>query len=100
MRFRIIRAALQRLTKSILGFAVSSLAHQKNTIIVVALGKIRVDSDSCPVLGLSPVGTASARIKGDQVRVSLGELGVLLHSFLMFGDGAIHLPGVLQIHSL
>src|SRR5215467_3201700 len=99
MRFCIVGAALQRLAKSIFSFAVSLLANQKNAVIVVALRKVRVDSDGGPILCLSFVGAASAGIKRDQVRVRLREFRVLLHSLLMLSDGAIQLPCVLKIDS-
>ena|SRR5437773_7961555 len=100
MSFRIVRAGLQSLAKCTLSVAVSLLAYQKNTIIVVTLWKVRIDFDRGLIRVLGFVASPGPGIKRNQVCVRLSEPRILLHSLLMFGDGAVDLAQVLQLYPL
>src|SRR5205085_8514749 len=98
MSFRVVRAALQSFTECSLCFAVSFLAYQKNSKIVVTLWKVRIDLNGGLILVLGLLAQADPGIERNQVRVRLSEPRILLHCLLMLGYGAIDLACVLHLY--
>src|SRR5262245_11485693 len=80
MSFRIVRAAFESFAKGGLGFAVSLLTHQKNTIIIMTLWQVRIDFESHLILALGLVAAPGPGIERNQIGVRLCKPWILLDS--------------------
>src|SRR4051794_31470154 len=86
MGFRVLRTALQSFAERRLGLAESLLTHEKDPVVVVALGKVRIDFERSPILPICLGRLALAGVESDQVGMRLGEPGVLPYRLFVFGD--------------